>query len=74
MSPLAGALAMVTELTAGTVMAPFTLWLPWSPSAWLPRPRLALAPPQLRMVPLFRPKALAPMLTPLASASSATTT
>ena len=72
MSPLAGLLTMVTALTVGAVLVPFTLWLEAVEIAWLPRPRLALTLPLL-MVPPFKVRALAAMSMPSASLSYAVT-
>ena len=73
MSPLAGALAIVSAVGAGVVAGPFT----WCPAlfamAWLPRPRVALVPAALWIVPLFNASALAATLMPLASTSLAVT-
>ena len=73
MSPLAGALAIVTAVAAGVVAGPFTLWLALFVMAWLPRPRVALVLAALWMVPLFRVKAVAATLMPFASTSLAAT-
>ena len=72
-SPLAGALAIVTALTAGAVAAPSTLWLPAFAIAFVPRPSAAFVPAPLWIVPPFSAKALAPIPIPSASASVAAT-
>ena len=72
-SPLAGALAIVTAFTVGTVAAPSTLWLLAFAIAFVPKPSAASVPAPLRIVPPFSDSALAPTPIPSESASVART-
>ena len=75
MSPLDGALEIVTPLTDDAVnVPPATLCPVLFDIACVPRPKVASSvPPDKRIVPLFNANALVPMLNPSASTSAVTT-
>ena len=75
MSPTLGLLEIVTPLTAGVVkVPPATLWPELFATAREPSPSSAsVVPPASSIVPPFSASALAPMLSPSASASACTT-
>ena len=65
-----------TPVTVGatwSAAAPFTVKPLWSPSAWVPRSRVAALPAASAMAPPFRPSAEAPTAIPLESVSALTT-
>ena len=75
MSPLTGWPANSTATAEGGVAtAPFTLWSSSSAMAWVVSASVAATPAALWMVPLFRVRALPPMLMPPASTSAGCTT
>ena len=73
MSPLAGELLIATAVTAGTVVAPLTLWPVELLTMCVPKPSAAFVPAELRSVPPFSVSAVAATLMPSESASVAST-